>query len=48
MAGKIWNLLLDASKLPANEQRRKLNETIVSWRGGLEQVDDILIIGIKI
>ncbi len=48
MAGNFRNLLLDASKLPANEQRHKLNETIESWRGGLEQVDDILIIGIKI
>lgn len=48
MAGNFRNLLLEASKLPAEQQRQKLNETIEGWRGGLEQVDDILIIGIKI
>ena len=48
MAGNFRELLLNASKLPASEQRHKLNETIEKWRGELEQVDDILIIGIKI
>ena len=48
MAGNFRSLLLEASKLPADKQRQQLNETIESWRGELEQVDDILIIGIKI
>ncbi len=48
MAGNFRNLLLDASRLPADQQRQRLNETIENWRGELEQVDDILIIGIKI
>jgi serine phosphatase RsbU (regulator of sigma subunit) len=48
MAGNFRELLLQASKLPANEQRKVLDETIEDWRGQLEQVDDILIIGIKI
>lgn len=48
MAGNFRTLLLEASKLPSEQQRLRLNETIEDWRGELEQVDDILIIGIKI
>ena len=48
MAGNFRELLLQTSKFPPQEQRRTLDETIENWRGQLEQVDDILIIGIKI
>ncbi len=48
MAGNFRNLLLEASKMPSDQQRQKLDSTIEGWRGQLEQVDDILIIGIKI
>jgi len=30
------------------EQRTILEQTINNWKGNLEQIDDILIIGIKI
>jgi hypothetical protein len=30
------------------EQLKMLDDTIEEWRGALEQVDDILLIGIKI
>jgi len=48
MAGTFRNLLLEVSSLTALEQKKRLDETIEKWRGQLEQVDDILIIGIKI
>jgi serine phosphatase RsbU (regulator of sigma subunit) len=48
MAGTFRNLLLEVSSLTAHEQKKRLDETIEKWRGQLEQVDDILIIGIKI
>lgn len=48
MAGTFRNLLLEVSALSAPLQKKKLDETIEMWRGQLEQVDDILIIGIKI
>lgn len=48
MAGNFRQLLLEAAKLSANEQRQLLDQTIENWRGDLEQVDDILIIGVKI
>ena len=48
MAGNFRHLLLEVSKLPSDKQKQKLDATIESWRGTLEQVDDILIIGVKI
>lgn len=34
--------------LPMSEQKKNLDNTIENWRGNLEQVDDILVIGIKV
>ncbi|CAN5134360.1 hypothetical protein BH09BAC5_BH09BAC5_03710 [soil metagenome] len=33
--------------LPMEEQKNKLNETFQNWKGNLEQVDDVLVIGVK-
>ncbi len=41
-------LLLNISNLSMNKQKVKLNETIEAWKGINEQVDDILVIGIRI
>ncbi len=48
MAGNFRQLLSDVSKLPIEKQKNILDQTIEDWRGNLEQVDDILIIGVKI
>ena len=40
--------LISIQSIPMSEQSTKLNITIENWRGSLEQVDDILIIGIKL
>ncbi|MBA7553956.1 hypothetical protein ES705_46562 [subsurface metagenome] len=42
------NLLLEISHLPMKQQKNKLNETIEDWKGINEQVDDILVIGMKV
>jgi serine phosphatase RsbU (regulator of sigma subunit) len=42
------DLLTAISNLPADEQKRRLNEAIMDWIGTGEQVDDILVMGIKI
>ena len=48
MAGNFRQLLSDVSKLPIERQKTMLNQTIEEWRGNLEQVDDILIIGVRV
>lgn len=48
MAGNFRDLLIDVSKLPIEKQKTKLNQTIEEWRGILEQVDDMLVIGVSI
>jgi serine phosphatase RsbU (regulator of sigma subunit) len=48
MAGNFRELLKEMSKLPIENQSINLNQTIEEWRGNLEQVDDILVIGIKV
>lgn len=41
-------LLMDINKEPVQRQKEILNKTIEEWRGQLDQVDDILVIGVKI
>ncbi len=48
MAKHFRDLLLDVHKEPINLQKDILNRTFEDWRGNQEQVDDILIIGLKI
>ena len=48
MVKNFQQLLLDISSLPISEQEKILSETIEYWRGVHEQVDDILVIGIRI
>ena len=41
-------LLLDIFEEPMSRQKSRLNDTIENWKGSIEQVDDICIIGVKI
>ena len=44
---RFRHLLLNICNLPINSQRQQLYDTITNWMGDQEQVDDILVIGIK-
>jgi serine phosphatase RsbU (regulator of sigma subunit)/TPR repeat protein len=44
----LQNLLLSIQNQTMEEQKNILDQTISAWKGNLEQVDDILIVGIKI
>ena len=44
----LQKLLLSIQNQAMNEQCEILNKTLIDWKGDLEQVDDVLIIGIKI
>jgi len=41
-------LLLNVHSLPVSDQKEELNKTYLKWKGSNDQVDDILVIGIKI
>ena len=41
-------MLLDNHKKPMVEQKLLLERAFDEWRGSLEQVDDVLVIGIRI
>ncbi len=45
---QLEDLLISIHKKPMAEQRTTLETSIDNWRGKLEQVDDILIIGIRV
>lgn len=42
------NLLVGVSHLPMKEQENKLVQRFHNWKGALEQVDDVCVIGIRI
>jgi hypothetical protein len=48
MVGQFRTFLSQIHKLPMNEQHHTLDSTIEQWRGNLEQVDDILVIGFRV
>ncbi|MCF6365417.1 MAG: SpoIIE family protein phosphatase [Bacteroidales bacterium] len=45
---RFRHMLLNNYRLPVEEQKNNLKRVINSWRGQLEQVDDILVMGIRI
>ena len=48
MVSKFRELLKNASTMDITQQKDFLLKTIEDWRGDLEQVDDILVIGVRI
>jgi len=48
MKSRFKQLLLEIAELPVNEQKEILVNSIENWMGILEQIDDMLIIGLKI
>ncbi len=45
---KFRNLLLEVQNKPMEDQKRILNDTLEAWQGDVEQIDDILVIGIRL
>ena len=48
MTRRFKELLLTIYDKPMDEQSRILEETLLKWRGEIEQVDDIIIIGVRV
>jgi serine phosphatase RsbU (regulator of sigma subunit) len=45
---RFRDLLLKINKLSCEEQKQMLRKEFMNWKGGLEQVDDILVIGMRV
>lgn len=45
---QLQQILINNHSLPMSEQRQNLETALHTWRGNLEQVDDICVIGIKL
>ncbi|HQQ93585.1 MAG TPA: SpoIIE family protein phosphatase [Bacteroidia bacterium] len=48
MVGNFRKLLLQIAPLDSQTQKEELNRTLVTWQGEQEQVDDVLVIGVKV
>jgi serine phosphatase RsbU (regulator of sigma subunit) len=45
---KLENILINNSHLKLEEQKIKLENTFLNWKGYLEQVDDVFVMGIRV
>jgi hypothetical protein len=48
MQSQFRNLLLDIHRKPMPEQKRILDQSLEHWRGEEDQVDDILVMGMRV
>lgn len=48
MSKNFKELLLEVHHKPMAEQREILNTTFDKWRGDIEQIDDVIVIGVRI
>lgn len=48
MVKRFYDRLLSIHTLPVAEQRKNLESAFDSWKGNYEQVDDVLVIGVRI
>ena len=48
MTKKMKEILLETQNMTMKEQERHLNNFVENWKRGREQVDDILVIGVRI
>lgn len=45
---RLKEILLEIHKQPMKDQKKFLDKAIEDWRGNLEQIDDILVMGIRV
>lgn len=48
MYKQLKELLLTIAHLPVQEQKEKLHHTFLEWKGNLEQVDDVCVVGVRV
>ena len=45
---QLNNMLIEQATLPLDEQKEMITSTFGKWKGGMEQVDDVLLIGLRL
>ncbi len=48
MVKKMREYILSISHLPMQEQHEAIKDTFNSWKGDLEQIDDVCVIGVRV
>lgn len=48
MHKQLRNIFLEIAELPVAEQHTIINQRFETWKGDLEQVDDVLVIGVRV
>ena len=48
MTKNLKQLLLQITHLSSKEQEEALQSNLQSWKGALPQIDDIILVGIKL
>ncbi len=48
MTKNFKKLLVEIFDKPMPEQKQIINQTFEDWRGGTEQIDDVVVVGVKI
>jgi serine phosphatase RsbU (regulator of sigma subunit) len=48
MSKRVRELLLSVTHFPLDEQKALIEKAFFDWKGYLEQIDDVLVIGVKI
>ena len=48
MYKKLKELLISISSEPMETQKQKLTDALNDWKGDLEQVDDVTLIGVRV
>ena len=45
---QLKGLLAETASLPMKEQGQKISEVFDAWKGGLDQIDDVCVVGVRI
>lgn len=48
MTKNFKKLLLDIQGMPMKKQKEELNNMLIGWMGDISQIDDVLVIGVKL
>jgi serine phosphatase RsbU (regulator of sigma subunit) len=48
MHKQLRKIFVEVSELPAEEQKEIIHQRFEDWKGSLEQVDDVLVIGVRV